>query len=144
LETGLDEDPLDESRSVDRGAACLGGNQPGPFDLMGVELCLADPQRPDRPFHGRFGQPVGGADALTEPDDPREGIDYLEAALAGARDQQPAIVGPEIECGVVQGKSGAGACRAATAAPSPPSLGGRNRLAGATSGRSRQWLAGLA
>ena len=53
-----------------------------------------------RALDGRLRQPAAGRDALAEADDAREGVDHLEAAPRGARDQQPAVVGAEIERGV--------------------------------------------
>ena len=57
-------------------------------------------QRLDGALDGRLRQPAARGHALAEADDAREGVDDLEAAPRGPRDQQPAVVGAEIEGGI--------------------------------------------
>ena len=57
-------------------------------------------QRLDRALDGGLRQAAARGDALAEADDAREGVDHLEAAPRRARDQQPAVVGAEIERGI--------------------------------------------
>src|SRR5207249_3494827 len=57
-------------------------------------------QRIQRALDGGLRQTAARGDALTEPDDAGERIDDLETTPRGARDQQPAVVGAEIERGI--------------------------------------------
>ena len=57
-------------------------------------------QRFDRARDGRVAQPPGRRDALAQPDDARKRVDDAEAVMGRARDQQPAIIGAEIERGI--------------------------------------------
>src|SRR5262249_47530201 len=74
----------------------------------------------------RIADAAGGRDAFAQPDDAGERIDHTEAVARRPRDEEPAIVGAEIECGI--GRSGAtvAALRAVVArmavgrAPTPP------------------------
>ena len=63
-------------------------------------LGAADPQRVDRAQDRRLAQQAGAGDAFAEPDDARERVDHAEAVAGGARHQQPAVVGAEIERGI--------------------------------------------
>ncbi|TIT07216.1 MAG: hypothetical protein E5W86_28995, partial [Mesorhizobium sp.] len=74
--------------------------------LIATEACRAAEngveflERVDGAVHRRLAEPAGGGQPLAQPDDAREGIDDAELAVARRhRDQQPAIVGAEIERG---------------------------------------------
>ena len=71
---------------------------------------------------------AGRGDALAEPDDPREGIDHAKTVAGRTGDQQPAIVGAEIERGIDAGTltgDAAPAPAAAAADPGGPSRGAK-------------------
>ncbi len=57
-------------------------------------------RRLDGAIHRRLAEAAAAADALAEPDDAREASTTWNAAIAWPRDQQPAIVGAEIERGI--------------------------------------------
>src|SRR5439155_22477099 len=59
-----------------------------------------DGQRIDRAGDGRVADAARRGHALPQPDDAGERIDHAEAVAGGTRDQEPAIVGAEIERGI--------------------------------------------
>ena len=71
--------------------------QPQPARLAEPDLVTADRQRCNRPFNCRFTDGASGGDALAEADDAGEGIDHAEPVARGKGDQQPAIIGSEVE-----------------------------------------------
>ena len=91
---------LEEVEAVARRAAGFGRDQPRARDAAVAHLGAADPQRLDRAHDRGLAQPAGTGDALAQPDDARERVDHAEAVARGARHQQPAIVGAEIERGI--------------------------------------------
>ena len=100
LEAGLALDAFEELDAIGGGAAGLGGDQPGLPDLAVAQLLAADLERLDGAVHGCLAEPAAGGQPLAQPDDARKGIDDAELAVAARhRDQQPAIVGAEIERG---------------------------------------------
>ena len=66
-------------------------------DAAVAHLGAADAQRLDRAHDRGIAQPARAGDPLAQPDDAREGIDDAKAVARGARHQQTAIVGAEIE-----------------------------------------------
>src|SRR5262249_35195741 len=54
----------------------------------------------NRPLDRGVADAAGGRDALAEPDDAREGIDHAKAVARRTGDQEPAIVGAEVERGI--------------------------------------------
>ena len=96
-DAGLAPHPLDELAAVDRAAAGLGGDRAGEADAAAAAASRRRrrARRPRGP--SRFADLAAGRHALAEPDDAREGVDDGEAVLAGPGDQQPAIVGAEID-----------------------------------------------
>lgn len=62
-----------------------------------MQLVGANSERLHRTSHRLVGEPSRLADALAEPDDARERIDDAEATSGGACNEQPAVVGAEIE-----------------------------------------------
>ena len=96
-DTGFMANPLGKLAPVCCPAAGLGRDRPREDDIAALKLVGADRQRGNRAVHRGVAQPTTGAEPLPQPDDPRKGIDHGEAALARTRDQQPAIVGPQIE-----------------------------------------------
>ena len=89
-----------EFGAVDRGAAGLGGDQARAGDAAVAHLVAADGQRLDRARDRGVADAAGRRDALAQPDDAGERVDDAEAVAGRARDQQPAIVGAEIERGI--------------------------------------------
>ena len=77
--------------------AGFGRDQPGAADLPPGELVGADPQGLDGAQHGRLAQPAGMAQSLAQANDAGEGVDDGEAGLSRDRDQQPTVVGAQIE-----------------------------------------------
>src|SRR5690606_2468825 len=70
-------------------------------DVARRELVGADLERLDRAVHGRVGQPTMRRKPLAQPDDARKGVDDAElAGPAGNGNEQPAIVGAEVERGI--------------------------------------------
>jgi hypothetical protein len=53
-----------------------------------------------RPLHRRRLQLPRGRDPFPEPDNARKRVDHLKAASRWPRNQQPAIIGAEIEGGI--------------------------------------------
>ncbi len=96
-ETGLVGNHLDEFRAVFRRPAGFGGDQPRPRHLAIGKLVGADFQRLDSPEHRRLAEAPGCADPLSQPDDAGERVDDTESVVARGRDQEPAVVGAEIE-----------------------------------------------
>src|SRR5262249_13228385 len=105
LDAGLGGDTLAEMVGISGGAAGLGRDQPQPARLAEPDLVTADRQRRNRPFYRRLADGAGGGDALAEPDDAGEGIDHAEPVARGTGDQQPAIVGAEVQRSVDGGLS---------------------------------------
>ena len=93
-------DAVEELLAVVGRAAGFGGDQPRAPDRAAGELVGADLQRLDGAVHGRLAEAAARRQPLAQPDDARERVD--DAELAGPRrhgDQQPAIVGAEVERG---------------------------------------------
>ncbi|CDX24681.1 hypothetical protein MPL3356_410016 [Mesorhizobium plurifarium] len=100
LQPGLALDPVQELDTVGGRAAGLRRDQPGFPDLAVAQLLAADLQRLDRAVHGRLAEPAARRQPLAQPDDARESVDDPKLAVtARHRDQQPAIVGAEVERG---------------------------------------------
>ena len=62
-----------------------------------MQLVGANSERLHRASHRLVGEPSRLTDAFAEPDDARERINDAEAATGGACNEQPAVVGAEIE-----------------------------------------------
>jgi hypothetical protein len=88
---------FDEVAAVDGSAAGLGGDGAGQRDVAPLQFLGADRERGHRPVHRRVGDPAASRQPLAEPDHPREGVDDDESVLGRASDQEPAIVGAEVE-----------------------------------------------
>ncbi|CDX57779.1 hypothetical protein MPL3365_280047 [Mesorhizobium plurifarium] len=100
LQPGLALDAIQKLDTVGGRAAGLGGDQPGFPDLAVAQLLAADLQRLDRAVHRGLAEPAAGGQPLAQPDDARESVDDAKLAVtARHRDQQPAIVGAEVERG---------------------------------------------
>ena len=78
----------------------FGGDQPGARHTAVAHLGAADTQRIDRAQDRGLAQPAGAGDALAQADDARERVDHAEAVPRRACDQEPAVVGAEIERGI--------------------------------------------
>ena len=118
VEPGLAPDAREELLAVLGGAAGLGGDQPRAADRRGRAACRRRPSAPRRrgPSPRR---PAGRWPPAPRPaDDARKGVDDAELArTAGHRDQQPAIVGAEIERG--EHRQVVGLCRAGALSADP-------------------------
>ena len=97
---GLVGDAGDECVAIGGAPAGGGGDAARPGDPVAAHLAGADAQRGDGPRHGRLGQRAPVADALAEPNDARERVDDAECPAFGARHQQSAVVGAEVDGGV--------------------------------------------
>ena len=64
---------------------------------MALQLAGANSQRLHGAVHRVIREPSGLTDAFAEPDDARKRVDHAKAAARGAGEQQPAVVGAEIE-----------------------------------------------
>ena len=96
-QAGLAPRPLNEIAAVGGDAAGLGGDQPRAGYRAPAHLLGADLERFDGPAHGRVGQPARAQHAFAEADDAGERVDDEKAPARGLGDQQPAIIGAEIE-----------------------------------------------
>ena len=92
--------------AFDGGAAGFGRDQPQALGLLGLDLVAADAERGDGALDRGLADAAGRRDALAQPDDPRERIDHAEAVAGRTGDQQPAIIGAEVERGVDAGCRG--------------------------------------
>jgi len=99
LQSGAATHPFDEGLAVLGGAAGLGGDggeAAGVQPLAGHALG-AQGQGVIGPVHGAVIQTAGEGQAFAQPDDAAEAVDHPEPVARGARDQQAAIVGPQVE-----------------------------------------------
>ena len=92
--------PVRELTSVAGAAACLGRDRARERDVAAPQLVRANRQRSDRPVHRLVGQRAGARQPLAQPDDSRKCVDHGEPAFARPSDEQPAIVGAEIDRGI--------------------------------------------
>ena len=100
LDAGLGLHAVEKLGAVLGSAAGLGRHQPCAAHLAAAQLVGADLQRLDGAVHGRVAQPAARRQPLAEAHDARIGVDDAELpGPAGRRDEQPAIVGAEIERG---------------------------------------------
>ena len=111
-DAGLGGDPVPKAVGIGGRAAGFGRDQPQPLGLAVAgscrgRCCSAAMARSIAASLMRAGR----RNALAEPDDPRERIDHAKAVAGRAGDQQPAIVGAEVERGIDAGC--AAACRRA-------------------------------
>ena len=88
---------VDELAAIGGDAAGLGGDQPRARHRAPPHLVGADLERLDGAVHGRVGQPARAQHAFAETDDAGERVDDEKAAPRGLGDQQPAIIGAEVE-----------------------------------------------
>src|SRR5262245_4625214 len=108
LEAHLAGDAGAEFVPVDGRTTCFRRDQARPADTAVAHLVAADRERRHRTVDGRVADAAGCRDPLAEPDDARERIDDAEAVAGRTSDQQPAVVGAEIERGI--GRAGAMPC----------------------------------
>src|SRR5690606_32550393 len=99
-ETRLSFHPRKEVGSVDGRPAGFGGDQPGTEQRPRPDLVRADLQCFYAAAHRRIAQPPRSGQPLAETNDAGERVDDAELAGAGRyRDEQPAVVGPQIQRG---------------------------------------------
>ena len=95
--TGLAAHAVDELAAVGGDPARLGGDQARARHAAPPHLVGADLERLDGAAHGGIGEMAGAQHAFAEANDAGEGVDDEKAAARRPCDQQPAIVGAEIE-----------------------------------------------
>ena len=78
-------------------AGATRGHQPGRVDALFGDALAAQDQGLIGAVHGRVVQPARAGQAFAQTDDAAEGIDDAKAVARRPGDQQPAIVGPQIE-----------------------------------------------
>ena len=100
LEPDLLGDAGAEFGAVHRRAARLGRDQLRPRHAAIAHLVAANGERFDCAGDRGLADAAGRRYALPQPDDAGECVDDTKAVAGGARDQQPAIVGAEIERGI--------------------------------------------
>ncbi len=104
LEPDLLGDAGAELRAVLGRAAGLGRDQRARVRGRGsgpaLHLVATDGKRLDGTAHGGITDATRGRYPLPEPDDAGEGVDHPEAVAGRTGDQQPAIIGAEIERGI--------------------------------------------
>ena len=105
FEAGFRGDAGAERFAVLGGAASLGGDQPRAHHAARPHLVAADQQRIDRALDRRLADTARSRHALAETDNARERVDDTKPVRRRPRDQQPAIVGAEIERGVGRPRS---------------------------------------
>ena len=115
LDAGLLLDAIGEVAAVARLAAGFRRHRPRARDAALFHFARADLEGVDGALHGRFGQPTVLHQAFAKPHDAGEGIDDTETLRRRARDQQAAVVGPQVDRAVDVGRAW---CR-----PAPPMLG---------------------
>src|SRR5205814_5620970 len=106
LETGFFLDSAKELAAVLRCPAGFGGDQPPSAHFRPGELVGTDPQRFDGPSHRWIAEPAGYAQAFAQTHDPRESVNDFKSIGTRRRDQQPAVVGAEIQRSIKAGKNG--------------------------------------
>ena len=79
------------------GAAGLGGDEPGAPYAAGAHLVATDQERLDGAFDRRLADAARRGDPLAEANDARECVDDAESVGGRPRNQEPAVVGAEIE-----------------------------------------------
>ena len=93
-------DTVEKGRAVVGRAAGFRGDQPDPPQGADRQLVGAYPQRLDGAIHRRLSKPAIGRQPFAQPHDARECVDDAELARAsGNGDEQPAVVGAEVERG---------------------------------------------
>ncbi len=102
LQTRALAHPLDEGLAVVGLTAGLGGDRAKPARVQAFadHALGAQTQGVIGSVHGGFVQPAGARQALAEADDATEGINHAKTVARRARDQQAAVVGPQIECAI--------------------------------------------
>ena len=88
--------PRNSSRVL-RGATCRRGDQPCAQHPARAHLVATDQQRLDRARNRRLADSARGGEAFAKANDAGERVDDAEAIRSRSRDQEPAIVGAEIE-----------------------------------------------
>ena len=96
-DSGLATHPLGELGAVGGTAASFGRDRPRDRYVPPAKLVRAHRQRADRPVHRLFRKLAVLRQTLAEANDPGEGVDNGEPALARTGDQQAAVVSSEID-----------------------------------------------
>ena len=97
LDPGRPAHPGQELGPVERAAAGLGRDAAGLAHAVAGHDPGAHPERRDRARHRPFLEPAACREPFAEAHDPREAVDHLEAVGMRSRDQQTAVIGPQIE-----------------------------------------------
>src|SRR6185436_8477807 len=79
------------------GAADFGGDQPRPRHAAVAHLVPADAQRADGAVDRGVAHAAGTRYPFAQPNDAGKGVDDAKSVAARASDQEPAIVGAEVE-----------------------------------------------
>src|SRR5690606_12596111 len=95
--TGLVPYARDEILAVGGETAGFRGDAAQSCDAPPAHLARTDPERRDRAIDRFLRKPPGRLQALSEPHDPRKGIDDLEGLVGRPRYQKAAIVSAEVE-----------------------------------------------
>ncbi len=115
LETGGAKDPGKKGIAVSRPPASFGGDRADPGDAIPAHLTGAYLERLEGSRHGGLGQAPAPTHTLAKPHDSGEGVDDLKAPSRSLGDQEPAIVGAQIQRRIDLGRGlgvGAGPARA--------------------------------
>ena len=104
-DAGLGLDAIPKAIGVRGRAAGLGRDQAKAAGLPGLDLVAADRERGNGALDRRFADAAGGGDALAQPDDAGKGIDHAKAVAGRTGDQEPAIIGAEVERRIDLGRS---------------------------------------
>ena len=96
-QAGARLDQGEEVLAVAGAAAGLGGDVAGARDAIALDLGGADIQRLERAVDRVAAQRPAQRHPLAQPDRPGIGVDDVEALDRRARDQEPAVVGAEVD-----------------------------------------------
>ena len=99
-DAGFAAHPFDELFAVGRAAAGLGRDRAGQVDVAPAQLVGADVERAERPLHRFLAQPARFREPFAQAHDAAEGVDHGEVLARRAGDQEPAIVGAEVQRGI--------------------------------------------
>jgi len=131
--------PVEEGSAIIGAAARLGRDIAAGGDPALTDLAGAHPKRLDRARHRRLGELATVGQPLAQPHDAGERIDHAKAAARRPGDQQPAIVGAEIERRIIGLRLARGIGKLALGQPRrSPVLGAQHRGASAEAGRPKR------
>lgn len=92
--------PFNEFIAIVSAAAGFGCHRTRQRDIAAAQFIGTDLERGECTIHRRFAQPAILCKPFAQPDNPAEGIDNGKAITRWPRNQQPAVVRPQIDGGI--------------------------------------------